>query len=131
MATTKYGNLILLCITGKFNQVAWIDKYLEICFSVSGGELVSRSGNRNVLVNSTGKVRWTPSVKVSALCDFNLRYWPFDTQKCFLKLASWVYSDDEINITTPSINDYSSEEVKIYKIHTIKEVKMLLIYYVF
>ncbi|KAF2899333.1 hypothetical protein ILUMI_06838 [Ignelater luminosus] len=81
--------------------------------SASGGESISRSGNRNVLVSSIGKVRWTPSVKVTALCDYNLRHWPFDKQLCYLKLGSWVYSDNEINMTTPGIEEYSSAEFKL------------------
>ncbi|KAB0791322.1 hypothetical protein PPYR_03122 [Photinus pyralis] len=71
--------------------------------SVGEGEQLPRVGSKNVVVYSKGKVLWVPSIKLTALCDFNMRHWPFDQQRCYLKLGSWTFSSQEIKMENSSM----------------------------
>lgn len=50
------------------------------------------------IVWDNGDVRWFPPAQFSVLCNLNLKYWPFDTQKCELIFGSWTYAGDQIDI---------------------------------
>lgn len=43
---------------------------------------------------------WVPPAQFSVLCNLNLKYWPFDTQKCHMIFGSWTYHGDQIDIVT-------------------------------
>ncbi|XP_018327385.1 acetylcholine receptor subunit alpha-like 1 [Agrilus planipennis] len=55
-------------------------------------------GGTHCVVNSNGNIIWVPPVILNALCEFDLKYWPFDTQKCYLKFGSWTYHGEEIDM---------------------------------
>jgi len=46
----------------------------------------------NVVVTSNGSCLFVPQVIYHSQCDMDLTWFPFDTQKCKLKFASWVYN---------------------------------------
>ncbi|KAF2899334.1 hypothetical protein ILUMI_06839 [Ignelater luminosus] len=66
--------------------------------SVSGGEPITKVNAPNVLIYPNGEVLWVPTTKLTVLCEFNLRHWPFDTQHCFFKFGSWTHNGNEISI---------------------------------
>ena len=45
------------------------------------------------------EVMWVPPAKLKAFCKLDLRYWPMDKQKCFMKFASWTAHGGQINVT--------------------------------
>lgn len=55
-------------------------------------------GATNFLVEHTGHVIWVPPANFKALCDSNLRYWPFDAHTCTLQFGSWVHHGNEIDV---------------------------------
>lgn len=69
----------------------------------TGAEAVTRYGNPNTIVFPSGTVLWYPPIKFTALCEFDLYYWPFDTQHCFLKFASWARTGREIKLVLGDI----------------------------
>ncbi|KAF5272063.1 hypothetical protein FQR65_LT05045 [Abscondita terminalis] len=74
--------------------------------SVSDGEQLSQVGSKNVLVFPSGAIVWVPSIKLTALCKFNLRHWPIDRQYCPLKFTSWTLTSSELkfnNITSLAV----------------------------
>ncbi|XP_067671731.1 neuronal acetylcholine receptor subunit beta-3-like [Haliotis asinina] len=42
-----------------------------------------------VFVRNSGLVNWTPGDLFSTTCDFDVSYFPFDTQVCNISLTSW------------------------------------------
>ncbi|KAB0799593.1 hypothetical protein PPYR_07473 [Photinus pyralis] len=67
-------------------------------YNSASGSAVSHLGGTHCVVKSSGEIVWVPPTQLVALCDLNLRYWPFDTQICYLKFGSWTYDGSEIDI---------------------------------
>ncbi|XP_001652011.2 acetylcholine receptor subunit alpha-like 1 [Aedes aegypti] len=61
-------------------------------------------GNTNVIIYNSGKVLWVPPTDFHSFCELNLRFWPFDYQRCFLKIGSWTYDELHLNMTTTEVN---------------------------
>ncbi|KAH0539576.1 acetylcholine receptor subunit alpha-like 1 [Cotesia glomerata] len=59
---------------------------------------VEHYGDTHCHIYSDGTVIWVPPTHFLALCDLDLRLWPFDTQICQLKLGSWSYSGNQIDL---------------------------------
>ncbi|KAJ8979083.1 hypothetical protein NQ317_015072 [Molorchus minor] len=49
-------------------------------------------------VTSTGNVLCVPSVHIDALCVPDLSRYPYDVQSCSLRMGSWVYKGEELDI---------------------------------
>lgn len=62
------------------------------------GSGTTQFGGTHCIVSDTGNVLWVPPAQLVALCQFDLQYWPFDTQYCYLKFGSWTYHGEEINL---------------------------------
>lgn len=58
-------------------------------------------GNSQLIVYHTGEVLWVPPVVFTAFCSLNLQLWPFDTQKCNLKVGTWITNDLKLVIYGP------------------------------
>ena len=41
---------------------------------------------------------WVPPAKLRAFCKLDLRYWPMDQQRCFMKFASWTAHGGQIHL---------------------------------
>ncbi|KAF2894306.1 hypothetical protein ILUMI_11868 [Ignelater luminosus] len=67
-------------------------------YNSATGSSVNHLGGTHCVVKENGEIIWVPPTLLVALCDFNLRYWPFDTQTCSLKFGSWTYDGSEIDI---------------------------------
>lgn len=78
------------------------------CFSI--GPNAAMHGNTKILVNSTGNVLWVPPVQYKIQCRPDMSHWPYDTQTGLLKVGSWVYSDNDLNLinTTHEVCDLYS-----------------------
>ncbi|KAJ8931059.1 hypothetical protein NQ314_016088 [Rhamnusium bicolor] len=59
---------------------------------------INHYGNTHCIVYPYGEVIWVPPAQFTVLCNFNLKYWPFDTQECYMKFGSWTYSGDQIDL---------------------------------
>ena len=44
------------------------------------------------------EVMWVPPAKLKAFCKLDLRYWPMDKQRCFMKFASWTAHGGQIKL---------------------------------
>lgn len=49
-------------------------------------------------VTHTGEVEWEQPRMFTTHCRIDITYYPFDTQLCRIKLTSWGYSTDEIEL---------------------------------
>ena len=61
-----------------------------------GGNLDSLS--TRVIVNYKGEVSWLAPAIITGKCPMNIKYFPFDTQRCRLKFGSWTYHGEEIDM---------------------------------
>lgn len=49
-----------------------------------------------------GKVHWNPVGIYKVSCESDTRYYPMDTQECYLKISSWAYTISEIKLVFKS-----------------------------
>lgn len=54
----------------------------------------------NSVVNSSGSVIWVEPVQYSIHCQTDTTHWPHDTQTGVLRLGSWMYMGNVLNLTT-------------------------------
>ena len=52
-----------------------------------------------IIINHDGSNAWYIPTIVLSGCGINIRYFPFDYQKCVLKFGSWTYLGNELNLT--------------------------------
>ena len=53
----------------------------------------------NIVVYSDGTCSWVPLGLYISSCAIDIRWFPFDDQKCKLKFGSWTYDGTKINLT--------------------------------
>ena len=51
------------------------------------------------MVKYDGTVFWPPIVKLRSTCNIDITYFPFDDQKCKLKMGSWAYDGFQVTLT--------------------------------
>ena len=51
-----------------------------------------------VIILHTGEVKWMTSAILKTHCDIEVRHFPFDSQRCELKIVSWTYSEPNLVI---------------------------------
>uniref|UniRef100_A0A182VID4 Neurotransmitter-gated ion-channel ligand-binding domain-containing protein n=1 Tax=Anopheles merus TaxID=30066 RepID=A0A182VID4_ANOME len=109
---------------GNLNVVRWDPTIVwrpdVVLYNNAGGSDQHHYGDTNVLVYSEGKVLWVPPTEYHAFCELNMRLWPFDYQKCIVKIGSWTFDGYMLNLTIgsePQIETLvSNSEWKIAKI---------------
>ena len=79
----------------------------------------------NIVLNYDGSIFWSRPGLLKSTCQFDLTYFPFDTQLCYLKFGSWSYDSSEIvlkknNISIDISNLQENEEWVIGDYYTIK-----------
>ncbi|XP_067652059.1 neuronal acetylcholine receptor subunit alpha-7-like [Haliotis asinina] len=55
-------------------------------------------GNSLVVIESSGHVLWEPGFIATTICTVNIKYFPFDTQKCSVNITSWMTSNASLQI---------------------------------
>lgn len=78
-----------------------------------------------IAISSNGKSVWLAPVTFKSSCTINVAHFPFDDQKCFLKLGSWTLNSRKVNLVVEkkpiiSTNYVPSPE---WDISSIKKVK--------
>ncbi|XP_066603029.1 neuronal acetylcholine receptor subunit alpha-5-like [Prorops nasuta] len=63
-------------------------------------------GDTHFLLHENGLVNWAPPSQFIALCDLDLRYWPYDVHVCSLTLGSWTFHGEQIDLQfSPLLSD--------------------------
>ena len=65
-----------------------------------GGNL-ERLKTRTIL-RYNGETKWMAPVILKSKCDIDVKYFPFDRQKCPLKFGSWTYDKGRLNLINES-----------------------------
>ncbi|KAM9853946.1 neuronal acetylcholine receptor subunit alpha-7-like [Aulostomus maculatus] len=63
----------------------------DILLYNSADERFDASFHTNILVNSTGHCQYLPPGIFKSTCFIDVRWFPFDVQRCDLKFGSWTY----------------------------------------
>ena len=64
---------------------------------------MTRDGRFPVTLKYDGSLLFTPAGKISARCELNLEYFPFDFQVCNFRFESWVYNDQAVKVFGKSL----------------------------
>ncbi|XP_025412055.1 acetylcholine receptor subunit alpha-like 1 isoform X3 [Sipha flava] len=70
----------------------------------------------NSVLNSNGSVIWVEPVQYSVHCQTDTTHWPYDTQAGVLRLGSWMYNGNVLNLTT------YNDEVELSSSHSEWEI---------
>ncbi|ELT87820.1 hypothetical protein CAPTEDRAFT_221696 [Capitella teleta] len=109
------------------SQVLWLpDIYLFNNADKGHLGLVSVEDSR-VHVTSEGIVQWTLPLITHTSCAVDVTYFPFDSQKCFIRLGSWIYEESQVNLTLGSegmdLSTFSeNSELDLLKVEVRREV---------
>ncbi|XP_071439661.1 acetylcholine receptor subunit alpha-L1-like isoform X2 [Hetaerina americana] len=69
-----------------------------VLYNSASGTEVDHYGNTHSIVHEDGTVLWVPPSLFRVFCDLNLRRWPYDEQTCLLRLGSWTYDGDQVDL---------------------------------
>nr|AWJ68152.1 putative nicotinic acetylcholine receptor 1 [Hirudo verbana] len=50
----------------------------------------------NVVIFSNGEVMWIPPAIFKSSCTIDVKYFPFDQQRCEMKFGSWTFNGDQV-----------------------------------
>nr|CAD2182858.1 unnamed protein product [Meloidogyne enterolobii] len=81
----------------------WIPEF-SLYYSVNFNDAVKLQSNNDVRVNFTGHVRYWIPFSTESLCSMDVKFFPFDIQRCTLLLGSWAHSNDSIKYSLYSKN---------------------------
>lgn len=62
------------------------------CLFLSADERFDATFHTNVLVNASGYCQYIPPGILKSTCYIDVRWFPFDVQKCNLKFGSWTHN---------------------------------------
>ena len=59
-------------------------------------------GDYRPSISSSGAIGYNFPTVLRSACSVNVRYFPFDTQRCKFQLGSWSHHGAELDIENPS-----------------------------
>ena len=80
----------------------------------------------NIVLNYDGSIFWSRPGLIKSTCTFDLTYFPYDKQLCYLKFGSWSYDSSEIFLIEDIIditNLQKHEEWKLGKYYSVKNLQ--------
>ncbi|XP_022108689.1 neuronal acetylcholine receptor subunit alpha-6-like [Acanthaster planci] len=66
----------------------------------------------NLRIHSGGTIYHYPPMRLAVPCEMHFAYYPFDSHSCSLKVESWSYDGNMINLTLP---DYPAAELATHE----------------
>ncbi|KAG7483154.1 neuronal acetylcholine receptor subunit alpha-7 [Solea senegalensis] len=76
----------------------------DILLYNSADERFDATFHTNVLVNNSGSCTFMPPGIFKSTCSINVRWFPFDVQKCELKFGSWTYNGLKVDLKFTSVD---------------------------
>lgn len=83
-------------------------------YNSASGSNIDCFGSTHMVVRNNGSVLWVPPTHFRAFCSLDLHYWPFDTHECTLKLGSYVFDGDQIDIELFE-DGFDKDDVRLIK----------------
>jgi len=66
------------------------------------------SFNSNILISHKGEMMWIPCTIYKSPCTIDVKYFPFDEQRCNMTYGSWTYNGKEVKLVP-----YTTDFVKV------------------
>ncbi|KAI2808030.1 hypothetical protein BLOT_005972 [Blomia tropicalis] len=90
---SDYGNIVKIRVPC---QSIWLPDIVlyNNADDYTRGYMCSRA-----VIEPNGNVFWPPPTKFRSTCQVDVTYFPFDDQTCKLKLGSWIYDGNQVDIT--------------------------------
>ncbi|CAH1406908.1 unnamed protein product [Nezara viridula] len=76
-----------------------------VLYNSALGNNIDHYGNTHCIATPEGKVMWVPPTQFVVFCDMDLSKWPFDRHLCSLRLGSWTYSGDQVDLQISKIGE--------------------------
>ena len=69
-------------------------------FLFNAADKMAKAGQNDVLVriNNTGMARWRTAQVIKFTCSVSVKFYPFDSQKCYVNFISWSYDTNEVQL---------------------------------
>ena len=64
----------------------------------SADERLNEQRRALVVVSHTGAIIWMPQAILRSSCGFDTKFFPFDTQKCYLQFGSWTHDGVKLDL---------------------------------
>ncbi|KAF6033220.1 hypothetical protein EB796_008474 [Bugula neritina] len=113
----------------------WIDGPYKkaICIYRAEERIIKTSstntGSRAYL-KYTGEIYWPPIKRYTSSCNIDITYFPFDDQICHLKLGSWAYDGDQVNVWNPMNEMDMSQALKNSEFEVVdSKIRRFITYY--
>ena len=68
---------------------------------------VTETIDSQVMIYSDGRVRMYFNFLIEFICDMDLKYFPYDTQECYIKFSSFHYTSQYLNLTASTNTNVS------------------------
>ncbi|XP_022327495.2 neuronal acetylcholine receptor subunit alpha-6-like [Crassostrea virginica] len=103
---TTYNNItdVFADESEVWRPVFFIDNSVSDLSIISDAKLLYR-------VTHTGEVEWEQPRMFNTHCRVDITFYPFDTQLCHIKLTSWGYTTDEIELQ-PAYSEILTEDLE-------------------
>ncbi|CAH8604138.1 unnamed protein product [Heterobilharzia americana] len=63
-----------------------------------------------VTVRHTGLIQWVPPGLFHSICDIEVNWFPFDSQNCILKLGTWTYQGNTVDLKLQCDNETGEDQ---------------------
>ncbi|EEB15534.1 Acetylcholine receptor protein subunit alpha, putative, partial [Pediculus humanus corporis] len=67
-------------------------------YNSATGSTIDHYGNTNLIAYFNGTVIWVPPSIFQVFCQMDFTNWPFDSQTCSLKIGSWTYNGEQVDL---------------------------------
>ena len=88
----KYNNLTWIAVT---TDKIWLP---DIAIINSPEPYLLTKKETNVEIQHNGEVGYYPSGKLFTRCNIWIKFFPLDWQRCDVRLESWIYPTDQLNL---------------------------------
>nr|AHC70334.1 nicotinic acetylcholine receptor [Schistosoma mansoni] len=58
-----------------------------------------------VIVRNNGHIQWVPPGLFHSICDIEVNWFPFDSQNCIMKLGTWTYQGNTVDLKLQCDNE--------------------------
>ncbi|EYB94307.1 hypothetical protein Y032_0173g411 [Ancylostoma ceylanicum] len=105
-----------------------------IVFNMLDHQELLHSVRSPIRISHTGRITFSYPAIYSVMCRINVAKFPFDTQKCDLRIASWGYGEEKIFLNAsrkPFLQHYTANEEWALQVLTSINIDILFVYFHF
>nr|CAX82395.1 Neuronal acetylcholine receptor subunit alpha-7 precursor [Schistosoma japonicum] len=77
-----------------------------------------------VIVRNTGSIQWVPPGLFHSICDIEVNWFPFDSQNCIMKLGTWTYQGNTVDLKLQCDNDTEDGIIDDQPCHYMNDVDL-------